>query len=194
MPRYLVTDNFPAAVAGADPLHPRFTRGFLEYARHRGLITDPARACRPRDKPRVERSVPYVRERFFKGAAFRDLAEMRSAARRGCLEVAGQRIHGTTRRRPLEVFEEEERPLLAPWDGEPYEVPDWRTATVHADHHVACQCQRTSGGWSDPIRGGAGRRARRSYRRSDCRTVRSHGDSSRTCPSLLGRAVFGRAL
>ena len=144
MPRYLVTDNFPAAVAGADPLHPCFTRGFLEYARHRGLITDPARACRPRDKPRVERSVPYVRERFFKRAAFRDLAEMRSAARRGCLEVAGQRIHGTTRRRPLEVFEEEERPLLAPWDGEPYEVPDWRTATVHADHHVACQCTRPS--------------------------------------------------
>ena len=51
----------------------------------------------------------------------------------------GQRIHGTTRRHPLEVFQEEERPLLAPWDGEPYELPDWRTATVHADHHVACQ-------------------------------------------------------
>ena len=122
VPRYLVIDNFPAAVAGADALHPRFTRGFLEYARQRGFITDPARVRRPRDKPRVERSVPYVRERFFKGAAFRDLAEMRSAARRWCLEVAGQRIHGTTRKRPLEVFEEEERPLLAPWDGEPYEA------------------------------------------------------------------------
>ena len=74
VPRYLVIDNFPAAVAGADALHPRFTRGFLEYARHRGFITDPARVRRPRDKPRVERSVPYVRERFFKGADFRDLA------------------------------------------------------------------------------------------------------------------------
>ena len=30
VPRYLVIDNFPAAVAGADALHPRFTRGFLE--------------------------------------------------------------------------------------------------------------------------------------------------------------------
>ena len=38
----------------------------------------------PDDKPRVERSVPYVRERFFKGAEFRDLADMRSAARRWC--------------------------------------------------------------------------------------------------------------
>ena len=29
VPRYLVVDNFPAAVAGADALHPRLTRGFL---------------------------------------------------------------------------------------------------------------------------------------------------------------------
>ncbi len=139
VPRYLVIDNFPAAVAGADALHPRFTRGFLEYARHRGFITDPARVRHPRDKPRVERSIPYVRERLFKGGDFRDVVDLRSAARSWCLEVAGQRIHGTTRRRPLEVFREEELPLLAPWDGEPYEVPDWRTATVHPDHHIACQ-------------------------------------------------------
>ena len=139
VPRYLVIDNFPAAVAGADALHPRFTRGFLEYARHRGFITDPARVRHPRDKPRVERSIPYVRERLFKGGDFRDVVDLRSAARSWCLEVAGQRIHGTTRRRPLEVFREEELPLLSPWDGEPYEVPDWRTATVHPDHHIACQ-------------------------------------------------------
>ena len=39
MPRYLVIDNFPAAVVGTDPLHPVLTRGFLEYAQHRGFIT-----------------------------------------------------------------------------------------------------------------------------------------------------------
>ena len=35
IPKYLVIDNFPAAVAGADSLHPRLTRGFLEYSQHR---------------------------------------------------------------------------------------------------------------------------------------------------------------
>ena len=73
VPRYLVIDTFPAAVAGADALHPRLTRGFLGYARHRGFIIDRARVPAP-CKPHVERSVPYVRERFFKGAQFRDLA------------------------------------------------------------------------------------------------------------------------
>ncbi len=38
IPQYLVIDNFPAAVAGADALHPRLTRGFLEYSQHRGLV------------------------------------------------------------------------------------------------------------------------------------------------------------
>ena len=61
VPKYLVIDNFPAAVAGPDRLHPRLTRGFLEYSQHRGFIADPARVRHPRDKPRVERGVPYVR-------------------------------------------------------------------------------------------------------------------------------------
>ena len=65
IPRYLVVDNFPAAVAGPDPLHPRFTQGFLEYSQHRGFVVDPARVRHPKDKPKVERGVQYVRERFF---------------------------------------------------------------------------------------------------------------------------------
>ena len=139
IPKYLVIDNFPAAVAGADALHPRLTRGFLEYSQHRGFITDPARVRHPKDKPIVERSVQYARERFFKGGEFRDLAHLRSEAARWCRDVAGMRIHGTTRRQPLQVFLDEERGALAPWDGAPYEVTHWRTATVHPDHHVACQ-------------------------------------------------------
>ena len=139
VPKYLVVDNFPAAVAGADALHPRLTRGFLEYSQHRGFITDPARVRHPKDKPKVERGVRYVRERFFKGGNFRDLTHLRDEAGRWCRDVAGTRIHGTTRRQPLVVFQDEELHTLMPWDGEPYEVTHWRTAKVHPDHHVACQ-------------------------------------------------------
>ena len=139
VPKYLVIDNFPAAVAGADALHPSLTRGFLEYSQRRGFITDPARVRHPRDKPKVERGVQYVRERFFKGADFRDLAHLKEEAARWCRDVAGQRVHGTTRRKPLEVFLDEERQALLPWDGELYEITHWRSVKVHLDHHVACQ-------------------------------------------------------
>ena len=139
IPKYLVIDNFPAAVAGADAMHPRLTRGFLEYSQRRGFITDPARVRHPRDKPKVERGVQYVRERFFKGATFRDLPHMRKEALHWCREVAGQRVHGTTRRKPVEVFDAKERQALVPWDGEPYEITHWRSAKVQLDHHVTCQ-------------------------------------------------------
>ena len=87
----------------------------------------------------MEWSVQYARERFFKGGDFKDLNHLRSEAARWCRDVAGMRIHGTTRRQPLQVFLDEERQALSPWDGGPYEVTHWRTAKVHPDHHVACQ-------------------------------------------------------
>jgi len=137
IPRYLVLDNFPAAVAGPDALNPRLTRGFIEYSQHRGFIIDPARVRHPQDKPKVERHVDYVRERLFKGGQFHGLSDLRAQARKWCLEVAGLRVHGTTRRLPLVAFNEEEKSALLPWDGEPYDVPDWHEATVHPDHHIA---------------------------------------------------------
>ena len=138
MPKYLVIDNFHAAVVGTDPLHPILTRGFLEYAQHRGFIPDPARKGHPQDKPKVERKVPYARERFYKGADFDDFTHVRAAAPRWCLEVAGMRIHGTTRKQPLVVFQDEERHTLIPWDAVPYEIANWRTNTVHQDFHIKC--------------------------------------------------------
>jgi transposase len=135
----LVLDNFPAAVAGTDPLAPRPTRGFLEYSQARGFLVDPARVARPQDKPKVERHIHYVRERFWKGGTFTDLADARRQAERWCREVAGQRVHGTTRQLPRIVFEDQERAALLAWDGVPYDVPLWRELVVHPDHHVSFQ-------------------------------------------------------
>ena len=49
------------------------------------------------------------------------------------------RIHGATLKQPLVVFQDEERDALLPWDEEPYEIADWRTAKVHPEHHIQCQ-------------------------------------------------------
>lgn len=139
IPHRLILDNFPAAIAGPDALHPKPTRAFLEYSQARGFLLDPARVRHPKDKPHVERGVQYARERFWKGGTFRDLADARQQAERWCREVAGQRVHGTTRRVPLVAFEDAERTALLPYDGVPYDVPRWRAVTVQADHHVSVQ-------------------------------------------------------
>ena len=139
VPRRVVLDNFPAAIAGPDALEPRPTRGFLEYSQARGFLLDPARVRHPKDKPHVERTIRYVRERFWKGSRFSDLLDARRQAQAWCLQVAGRRIHGSTGHVPLVVFEERERAYLLPIADEPYDVPVWRTVTVHPDHHISFQ-------------------------------------------------------
>jgi transposase len=134
--RVLVPDNMSAIVAHADSINPRFTVGWLEYAQARGFGTDPARVAHPQDKPRVERMVQYVRNNFFTGEQFADLADAQAHAEAWCAEKAGQRIHGTTCARPAVVFAEAEAPLLLAAPAAPYAVPIYAEVKVHRDYHV----------------------------------------------------------
>jgi hypothetical protein len=147
IPSRLVIDNFPAAVAGPDPLQPRLTRGFLEYSQVRGFLIDPARVRHPRDKPHVERFIAYVQRRFWQGGTFVDLTDVRAQAAGWSLNVAAQRRHGSTFERPAEVFEQHERSHLLAYDGVPFDVPVWRTVSVHVDHHVSFQSALYSAPW-----------------------------------------------
>jgi transposase len=134
--RVVIPDNLKAIVAKADALSPQLSEGFLEYAQERGFVVDPARVRRPDDKPRVERQVGYVRASFFAGESFRDLDEARRRAETWCLTIAGMRRHGTTQKRPLEVFEGEEKGRLLAAPVSRYAVPLHADVTVGLDHHV----------------------------------------------------------
>jgi hypothetical protein len=90
---------------------------------------------RPQDKGRVENNVPYVRERWFAGETFLSLEHAREHATLWSRESAGMRIHGTTGKRPFEVFEATEQPFLRPFENDIYEVPRWGNASVGRDHH-----------------------------------------------------------
>lgn len=134
--RVVIPDNMKAIVDQADPVAPRLNDAFLEYAQSRGFEVDPTRIRTPTDKGRVERGVFFVRESFFRGEEFADLAEAQARAEAWCLGRAGLRVHGTTHRRPLEVFEAEERPHLLPAPEAPYDLPLYLSCKVHRDHHI----------------------------------------------------------
>jgi transposase len=134
--RVLIPDNLKAVVTKADALSPGLNETFLEYAQARGLLIDPARVRRPQDKGRVERGVLYVQTSFFAGESFGSLEQAQQAAEPWCRVVAGERVHGTTRRRPIEHFEEVERAALLVAPGQMYEVPQWCEARVQRDHHI----------------------------------------------------------
>jgi transposase len=133
--KVLVPDNLEPVVTAADPVNPTLAKGWLDYAQHVGFGTDPARVRSPQDKPRVERAVQYVRGNFWAGEAFADLAEAQARVEAWCAERAGMRIHGTTQRRPAEMFAELEASCLLPAP-EPYDQPVFTRVKVHRDYHV----------------------------------------------------------
>ena len=61
---------------------------------------------------------------------------MQTRALGWCRDLAGTRIHGTTRRAPRIVFETEEQARLLPLAPEPFDRPTWGRCTVHPDHHI----------------------------------------------------------
>lgn len=133
--RVLVPDNLKAVVTSADAVNPRLSAGWLDYAQHVGFGTDPARVRAPQDKPRVERAVQYVRGNFWAGESFADLDDAQARVQAWCREQAGMRIHGTTARRPIELFTEVEAGALLPVP-EPYDQPIFTQVKVHRDFHV----------------------------------------------------------
>jgi transposase len=137
-PRRLVTDNLKASVIRPDLYDPKLNRTYAELASHYGLLIDPARARKPKDKPRVERPIPYVRDSFFAGRDFPSLEAMQQAAVTWSLEVAGRRacrpLGGA---QPLVVFQATEQPALLGLPLEPYELAAWATPKVAADCHIS---------------------------------------------------------
>jgi len=137
-PARLVPDNLGSGVLKPDLYDPRINRGYAELAWHYGCLVDPARVAHPKDKPRVERMVPYVRDSFFSGRQFTDLATMRSQAASWSLEVAGQRsarpLGGA---RPADVFRALEAEHLLALPRRPFEAASWQTAKVGPDCHIS---------------------------------------------------------
>jgi hypothetical protein len=132
----LIVDNLKAAITKADRYDPVFERTFEEYAAYRGFTIDPAPPRMPTGKPFVERQIAYVRDSLFRGETWRDRDHVQEQAVRWCLQSAGMRVHGTTRKRPLVVFENEERDTLLPITRQRYDPPSWAECTVHPDHHL----------------------------------------------------------
>ena len=134
--KVVIPDNMSTVVTTADRTEPRLNQAFVEYAQARGFVIDPARVRTPTDKPRVERTVPFVRNSFFAGETFVDLADAQRRVVEWCLVRAGRRVHGTHACRPVELFEMEEKPRLLPAPTGRYDLPIYVTAKVHRDHHI----------------------------------------------------------
>ena len=127
--RTVLCDNARALVLHHDresravTFHP----AFLAFCRDWG--TQP-RACGPyraRTKGKSEAGVKYVKGNFFAGRDFESFASLEQQFD-AWLDESDQRVHGTTHRRPLELFVEKEQTALRPLPAPRVEPPVRRLA------------------------------------------------------------------
>ncbi|HET6952870.1 MAG TPA: IS21 family transposase [Acidimicrobiales bacterium] len=137
VPARLVPDNLGTGVDRPDLYDPKLNRAYAELAAHYGCLVDPARAGKPKDKPRVERQMPYVRDSFWRGRDWDDVGHMQTAAVDWCVGVAGQRRHRSLDgAAPAAVFAAVEADALGALPPEPFELAAWSRPKVGTDCHV----------------------------------------------------------
>ncbi len=151
VPQVIVPDNLKAAVIRAafdSSGEIALNRSYEEIAQYYGFMIDPAPAYQPKKKGKVERSGKYFRSNYIKPRLGQDIVELRSGIRNWVMEIAGTRLHGTTGRQPVEVFESEELPAMLPCPAMPFSQVIWHQAKVHADSHLQFRSRLYSVPWA----------------------------------------------
>jgi transposase len=136
-PARVVPDNLKAAVVRASFTEPEAQRAYRECAAHYGFLIAPQPPRQPHLKGKVEQGgVHYVKRNFLAGRDPEPAGALNAKLRHWAREVAGARVHGTTRERPIERFERFERAALLPLPAAPYDPAAWKQAKVYRDCYV----------------------------------------------------------
>ena len=138
--KILVPDNCKTAV---DHNHgckdQRINAIYKEMAEHYGTAVIPARVRAPKDKPNAEGSAGNISTWItatLRNEQFFSISELNLAIRQKLEEFSRpfQKKEGNR----YEIFRDEELPLLAPLPVAPYELTEWKQATVQFNYHISC--------------------------------------------------------
>jgi len=129
-------DNMKVVVTSYDGDQPIYNPRFLAFATHYGFQPWACRPHRPQTKGKVERPFYYLEKNLLNGRTFTSLDHLNDVARRWLAETAEVRIHRETRKRPIDLFEEEKPHLLA-LPARPYDTAKVLYRTVDADGYIA---------------------------------------------------------
>jgi len=136
VPSKIIIDNPKCAITRACFRDPEVQRSYGELAEGYGFVISPCPPRDPQKKGRVESGVKYVKNSFVPLREFRSLADANAQLQRWVMQIAGNRIHGTTRQRPLSLFAEWEKNLLRALPDVPVELSCWAQLKVHKNCHI----------------------------------------------------------
>ena len=136
IPHKVIIDNAKCAITRACYRDPEVQRSYGELAEGYGFLISPCPPRDPKKKGRVESGVKYVKKNFVPLRQFRSLTDASQQLKIWLMETAGNRIHGTTRQKPLTMFAETEKLMLQPLPDVPPQLAQWTQVKVHGNCHV----------------------------------------------------------
>ena len=145
IPHEIVYDNLKSVVLNRDFEGSRIEWNpvFWDFSRYYGFQPQPHRPYRPQTKGKVESGVKYVK-RFLRGKSFQSLDHLNGCLLEWITTKADERIHGTTHRKPAEMFLEEKDLLLNPQGRPAYIIQERAVRHVSKDCLVAFETNRYS--------------------------------------------------
>jgi transposase len=136
VPERVVIDNLKAGIARACWDEPQAQQAYRECAEHYDFLITPCRVRTPEHKGKVEQGgVHYVKRNFLGGRDPTTITQANQDVLRWVETTAGQRIHGTTREKPLVRFETEGA-VLRSLPNTPYDMAVWKQVKLHRDCYV----------------------------------------------------------
>lgn len=140
-------DCMKVVVSRHEDDQPIYNPRFLAFASHYGYRPVACRPRRPQTKGKVERPFQYVESSLLGGREFRSLEHLNEVTAWWLENVADVRVHGQTRRRPIDLHAEE-LPHLIPLPAQPYDVAEVVYRTVDEEGYVPYGSNRYSVPWS----------------------------------------------
>ena len=111
LPHSILADRMKSVLVQMDGNTPQWNTRFADFLAAVGVVPRVCKPYTPQTKGKIERSIGIVKQSFWPGVFFTDLADLNRQARAWYERINGQ-LHMTTRARPTERLSEEKlRPL-----------------------------------------------------------------------------------
>ena len=131
-----MTQGMPLAHGDTnDGDQPIYNTRFLAFATHYGFQPWACRPHRPQTKGKIERPFSYIEKNLLNGRTFTSLEHLNEVTAQWLAETADVRFHQETKRRPIDLFEEE-KPYLLSLPAHPYDTAQVLYRTVNSEGHV----------------------------------------------------------
>lgn len=136
VPKIIKIDNLKAAILEANFYEPVHQKHYKEFADYYGFFSSPCRPRRPQEKGKTESAVKYCKGNFFAGRSFDSYPQLSLELNNWLEYKCNARVHGTTKKIPRKLFEQEEKKYLIRLPIDDFEISIVGVRKLQRDCHI----------------------------------------------------------